>query len=92
LAAPSVWVAGRAVFNEAKAFQRPEVSRIYLDCGGKEAAGRMLPVVRETAKVFKTKGYSATQLKFVPDAQGQHNEKAWRRRLPAALRFMFRRR
>lgn len=89
---PSLWVAGRAVFKEAQAFQRPEVSRIYLDCGGKEAAGRMLPVVREMSKVFKAKGYSATQLKFVPDAKAQHNEKAWRRRLPAALRFMFRRR
>lgn len=87
---PSLWVAGRAVFKDAHAFRRPAVSRIYLDCGGKEAAGRMLPVVREMAATFKAKGYSATQLRFRPDARAQHNEKAWRRRLPAALRFMFR--
>jgi predicted alpha/beta superfamily hydrolase len=88
---PSLWVSSRAIFKEAHAFRRPAVSRIYLDCGGREAAGRMLPVVREMARVFKAKGYSATQLKFRPDARAQHNEKAWRRRLPAALRFMFRR-
>jgi enterochelin esterase-like enzyme len=88
---PSLWVAARAAFKDAQAFQRPAVSRIYLDCGGKEANGRMLPVVREMAGIFKAKGYSATQLRFRPDARAQHNEKAWRRRLPASLRFMFRR-
>jgi hypothetical protein len=51
----------------------------------------MLPVVREMAKLLEHQGYSAAQLKFRPDARGQHNERAWRRRLPAALRFMFRR-
>jgi predicted alpha/beta superfamily hydrolase len=87
---PSFWVAGRAIFKEAQAFQRPAVSRIYLDCGGKEGSGRMLPLVRQMADVFKAKHYSAKQLRFRPDARAQHNEKAWRRRLPAAMRFMFR--
>jgi len=88
---PSLWVAGRAIFRDAERFTRPAVSRIYLDCGGREAAGRMLPVVRQMATLLRSKGYSASQLKFRPDARGQHNEKAWRRRLPGALRFMFRR-
>lgn len=88
---PSLWVANRAIFKDAQAFQRPAVSRIYLDCGGKEAGGRMLPVVREMAEVLKSKHYPAKQLLFRPDPSGQHNEKAWRRRLPAALRFMFHR-
>ncbi len=87
---PSLWVAGRAILKEAHAFRRPAVSRIYLDCGGREASGRMLPLVREMAKVLKAKHYSAKQLRFRADARAQHNEKAWRRRLPAALRFMFR--
>ncbi len=87
---PSLWVAGRAIFKEAQAFRRPAVSRIYLDCGGREASGRMMPLVREMARVLKAKHYSAKQLRFRPDARAQHNEKAWRRRLPAALRFMFR--
>jgi predicted alpha/beta superfamily hydrolase len=86
---PSLWVAGRSIFKEARAFQRPVVSRIYLDCGGREASGRMLPVVREMAALLKAKHYSAKQLRFRPAARAQHNEKAWRRRLPAALRFMF---
>jgi predicted alpha/beta superfamily hydrolase len=87
---PSLWVAGRAMLKEAQTLARPAVSRIYLDCGGLEAGGRMLPVVREMAKLLGRRGYPAEQLKFRPDARGQHNEKAWRRRLPAALRFMFR--
>jgi predicted alpha/beta superfamily hydrolase len=88
---PSLWVAARAAFKDAHHLPRPVVSRIYLDCGGREAGGRMLPVVREMAKLLEHKGYPAAELKFRPDARGQHNEKAWRRRLPAALRFMFRR-
>jgi len=88
---PSLWAAGRAIFRDAERFHRPAVSRIYLDCGGREAGGRMLPVVREMAVVLEAKGYPAAQLRFRPDARGQHDEKAWRRRLPGALRFMFRR-
>jgi predicted alpha/beta superfamily hydrolase len=88
---PSLWVGGRAIFKDAQSLRRPAVSRIYLDCGGKEANGRMLPVVREMGTVLKAKGYPATQLRFRPDARAQHNEKAWRKRLPAALHFMFRR-
>jgi predicted alpha/beta superfamily hydrolase len=88
---PSLWVAGRAIFKDAERFHRPAVSRIYLDCGGREAGGRMLPVVREMAELLKAKHYPANQLKFRADERAQHNEKAWRRRLPGALRFMFRR-
>jgi len=88
---PSLWAANRAIFQDARAFRRPAVSRIYLDCGGKEAHGRMLPVVEEMAAVLEAKDYPPHQLLFRADTTGQHNEKAWRRRLPAALRFMFRR-
>ncbi len=88
---PSLWVGSRAIFKDVAGFHPPAVSRIYLDCGGKEAGGRMLPVVQQMAEVLKAKHYPPHQLKFRPDARGQHNEKAWRRRLPAALRFMFRR-
>ncbi len=88
---PSLWPANRAIFKDAAAFQPPAVSRLYLDCGAKEAGGRMLPLVRQMDVVLKAKHYSAKQLKFRADPRGQHNERAWRRRLPAALRFMFRR-
>lgn len=88
---PSLWVAGRAIFRDAERFARPAVSRIYLDCGGREGGGRMLPVVRQMATLLRAKGYASGQLKFRPDARGHHNEKTWRRRLPGALRFMFRR-
>ena len=88
---PSLWAHSRQIFEDARAFHRPAVSRIYLDCGGREAGGRLLPVVRDMAELLRAKHYPARQLKFRPDEKGQHNEKAWRRRLPAALRFMFRR-
>ena len=51
----------------------------------------MLPVVEQMAEAFRAKHYAAEQLRFRADMAGQHNEKAWRRRLPAALRFMFHR-
>src|SRR3954468_23112097 len=37
------------------------------------------------------RGYDSDSLMWRADARGTHSEASWRRRLPAALRFMYRR-
>lgn len=88
---PSFWIAQRAIFRYVEERPTPPISRVYLDCGAKEARGRMLPLVAKMADHLKARGYPEGQLRWRPDARGQHSESHWRRRLPLALRFMFRR-
>lgn len=88
---PAFWVGGFAFFDWFEQRPRPTFSRIYLDCGGREAEGRMLPPAAEVARRLKARGYPRSQLLWRPDPPADHDESAWRRRLPRALRFMFRR-
>jgi predicted alpha/beta superfamily hydrolase len=74
------WLGGQAV---------PSFSRVYLDCGVKESGGRMLPSTQQVHAQLLARGYLPGQLRFRPDPRGTHHERHWRRRLPAALRFLY---
>jgi enterochelin esterase-like enzyme len=88
---PAFAVGGKALFPFVESHSKPLISRVYIDCGGREGAGRMLAVAEEMHHVLERKGYPEGGLMWRPDLDAGHNEKAWRRRLPKALRFMFRR-
>lgn len=88
---PALWVGGFAAFEWLEHQPTPPFSRLYLDCGALEAEGRMLPPAAELARRLAARGYDRRQLWWRPDPRGEHTESAWRRRLPRALRFMFRR-
>lgn len=65
--------------------------RVYLDIGGREGrfGARYMQGVRRLADAFLQKGYvEGETLCYIEDAQGKHNEEAWARRLPHALRFL----
>jgi len=87
---PSLWLADRALFADLQAQPAPPLSRIYLDMGGREDKGRMLPLAAALAEDLKSRGWDADRLLWRPDAKGGHNEASWRRRLPKALRFLYR--
>ncbi|HVY44771.1 MAG TPA: alpha/beta hydrolase-fold protein, partial [Minicystis sp.] len=87
---PSLWFAGRAIFGFVGARARPSISRVYLDCGAREGRGRMIALAAEMAELLRRRGYAPEQLLWRPDPRGGHSEAHWRRRLPKALRFMFR--
>lgn len=87
---PSFWVADQAIFTDLADLPTPEVSRIYLDAGAREDRGRVLPVVAAMAAHLAGRGYDDDSLLWRPDAKGGHNEASWRRRLPKALRFLYR--
>jgi predicted alpha/beta superfamily hydrolase len=88
---PSCWVGDFAIFEDLRRRPLPSISRIYLDCGGREAEGRMLPPARALAQELKARGYSGEQLRWVEDPEADHLESEWRKRLPGAVRFMYRR-
>lgn len=87
---PSLWVARGAIFGYLRHHPVPAISRLYLDAGGLEAGGRMLQAASRLAQDLAARGYGKGQLMWRADKRGGHNERAWRRRLPGALRFMFR--
>ena len=87
---PSLWFGGRRIFDDLRARETPRFSRIYLDCGVNEGRGHMHPMVHAMALEIASRGYHVRQLAFISDKRGAHSERAWRRRLPKALDFMFR--
>ena len=87
---PALWLAGQTIFADLAAQPDPETSRIYLDMGVREEKGRMIPIAAALAAQLTARGWSADRLMWRPDAKGSHNETCWRRRLPKALRFLYR--
>ncbi len=87
---PSFWFGQRALFTFVAKSEVPPVSRIYLDCGLREGGGNMTPLVARMAEHLSGRGYGPEKLKLIIDPLGTHAERHWRRRFPAALRFMYR--
>ena len=98
---PSLWFAGQAIFPYVlKARHHP--GRIYLDMGTYEGQRRPHPrwipvVLGDTATAASRRMYYLLRLKgyqkqrsvlYVEEPGGMHNEAAWARRLPGALRFL----
>lgn len=91
---PSLWFGRDKLFDFVSRQASPRLSRVYLDCGGREGKGRMLPLVQSMAMHLESRGWTsgkdgALRVMWRPDKKGAHNEAAWRRRLPKALRFLF---
>jgi predicted alpha/beta superfamily hydrolase len=87
---PSFWMDDPKIFEDVAEQPSPEMSRIYLDAGAREDKGRLLPIVAAMAAHLAGRGWDDDQLLWRPDARGVHNEASWRRRLPKALRFLYR--
>jgi predicted alpha/beta superfamily hydrolase len=96
---PSFWFAGGAILPYIRNAQ-PNPGRIYLDVGEKESPSArrwwqipLLDSLRQShcqrvVSLLERKGCGEESLRFVVDPAGEHNEAAWRRRLPHALRFL----
>lgn len=97
---PSFWYANRAIYAYVE--QAPYVpGRIYLDVGTREYGGsvtekaarrqsrRHYAGVRRMKRILVKKGYRLRRdLLVVEDRGAGHNEPAWARRLPLALKFL----
>lgn len=79
---PAFWIGGGAIYPYIE--QQPFVpGKIYLDNGTREQNTRRMK------HMLVQKGYQLKHdLLHVVEIDGEHNEAAWARRLPAALRFL----
>ena len=85
---PSVWIDGGVFHRHIADLPLPAVRRIYLDAGAKES--RTMVHSLTLVDLLVAKGcVVGDDLMWRPDARGRHNEAAWRRRLPKALRFLY---
>lgn len=87
---PSLWVGRGAAFRHLAQARRGVPGRVYLDSGGREMGGAALRQAEDLARLLAERGYAPPRwLMWRPDKRGSHNERAWRRRLPKALRFLY---
>lgn len=89
---PSLWFDHRALVRalEAGSVRLPPSGRLYLDAGGRER-GLMFAEAERMAALLAHRGLGPDRLLWRPDQNGTHHERSWRRRLPKALRFLYRR-
>jgi predicted alpha/beta superfamily hydrolase len=87
---PSLFVGRGAMFEFARSNSKPWQTRVYLDAGGYEAGGRMVTLAQRMASELKAHGWQDKKelMLRVVKTHG-HNERAWRRRLPRALKFLY---
>lgn len=94
---PAYWFGNNAIFDTVR--DHPFVDgKIYMDIGGREIVGAFQTVagfakqyllnVRKLSELLREKGYDEKHMRYVEDPDGKHNEDAWARRLPDALRFL----
>jgi enterochelin esterase-like enzyme len=86
---PSLWVGRGKIFEFVASQSKPWTSRIYLDAGGLEAGGNVLRAAERLANELRGRGWDDGSLRFVSAKRGTHSEKAWRRRAPGAVRWLF---
>jgi predicted alpha/beta superfamily hydrolase len=90
----SLWFTQSKVDAFIRAQSNPYRSRIYLDAGALEGDGTIPRLTRHLGAELRTRGWrppeSKRDLRLLVkiDPKGRHNEKAWRKRLPKALRFI----
>lgn len=87
---PSFWFSRRKIFEFVAAQPMPWTTRVYIDCGAREGRGMMIKHAREMSEHLAHHGWDGDKLMWRPDAKGTHAERHWLRRLPKALRFLFR--
>ncbi len=89
---PSLWFAHQALLHriERRQLPIPAHGRLYVDAGARER-GRMYADAEHLCAVLSARGLGPDRLMWRPDQRGAHQERHWRRRLPKALRFLFRR-
>jgi predicted alpha/beta superfamily hydrolase len=84
---PSIWWHGRSVLESVKTFEgtRP---RLWVDIGGREGA-EAVGGTRALRDALQAKGWTDADLHYEEDKRAEHTEKAWAKRVPRVLEFLF---
>ena len=87
---PALWVNGGEVFYHVARSHAWGDLKLYLDCGSREGWGYSIQHAEWMVDLLERKGFLRDeQYMWRPDKRGVHNERAWRRRLPKALRYLY---
>lgn len=86
---PSAWYAHERIVRELAHAELAAPVRVYIDVGLQESV-QMVRAARHVAALLALR-LDAARLMWRPDRRGKHRERDWKRRLPKALRFLFRR-
>uniref|UniRef100_UPI002F90A63E alpha/beta hydrolase-fold protein n=1 Tax=Kitasatospora indigofera TaxID=67307 RepID=UPI002F90A63E len=82
----SFWWSSEAFTHTVQAYQGKKPERFYLDAGGNNDGATETIHFRDA---LIADGYtSGTDLQYVYDPAGAHNESSWARRLPAVLQYL----
>jgi predicted alpha/beta superfamily hydrolase len=86
---PSLWWDNRAILADVERFDAPHRPRIWLDMGGREG-GEGLANARALRDRMLTNGWrNGDNFRYFEDRRGDHSERAWARRVPSVLEFLF---
>jgi predicted alpha/beta superfamily hydrolase len=91
----AAWFAEASLMNHLKSYDPGHEVKWYLDVGTKEVEDPKFNQLyikgsKEIYKTLKSIGVEENCLEMVIEEEGVHNEVAWARRLPYALRWLFR--
>jgi predicted alpha/beta superfamily hydrolase len=86
---PSVWWDNRVILSEVDRFAAEQRPRIWLDMGGREGI-EGLHYARLLRDRLRAKGWrDGEDLRYFEDHRADHSERAWAKRAPAVLEFLF---
>jgi predicted alpha/beta superfamily hydrolase len=93
LESPSLWVANRRILREARAV-REWPQRIFAAIGTREAGredkdAHAVEDVLHLERLLRRAGLDDSRLRVEVDPGATHSERAWAKRFPDALRFLF---
>ena len=86
---PSYWLGAPRIFDFVAAQSKPWTSQIYVDTGAQEGGGGGARLAERMVGLLRERGYANDRVRLRIDRKGGHNERTWRRRMPAALRFFY---
>jgi predicted alpha/beta superfamily hydrolase len=93
LESPILWIGMGELVRDTNPFCAAP-KKIFMAFGGKEIDNelmqrRILELVHQVEANLKQAGYNNTSLKVVIDPETKHNEEAWGKRFPEAMKFLY---
>ncbi len=86
---PSLFLGRNAIFDVLKNTPKPWHTKVYLDAGGREAGGKLQRLTQRMRDALEAQGWHRHELQYRVVKTHDHNEQAWRRRMPRALKFLY---
>jgi predicted alpha/beta superfamily hydrolase len=86
---PSVWWDRREILDEVDRFSAPHRPRIWLDMGGREGVDGLTDARLLRDRLLRKGWQDDDDFHYFEDRRADHSERAWAKRVPAVLEFLF---